>query len=142
VSRTSSRNVGFLLAKASQRFNERLVEAFAAHGFPEVRASYGSVLVPLMEAGPLRLGEIAARARLSKQSMTGLVKRCEEDGLVTRERDPADGRAYRLSLTDRGRAFQAVAEATLAELDRELLARLGPRRRDALIEALEEVMEL
>jgi hypothetical protein len=35
-----------------------------------------------------------------------------------------------------------VAEATLAELDRELLARLGPRRRDALIEALEDVMEL
>ena len=74
--------------------------------------------------------------------MTGLVKRCEEDGLVARERDPADGRAYRLSLTDRGREFQAVAEATLAELDRELLARLGPRRREALIEALEDVMEL
>ena len=142
MSRTSSRNVGFLLAKASQRFNERLVADFAARGFPEVRASYGSVLVPLMEAGPLRLGEIAARARLSKQSMTGLVKQCEDAGLVVRERDPADGRAYRLSLTERGRAFQAEAEATLAGLDAELLARLGPRRRDALIEALEEVMQL
>jgi DNA-binding MarR family transcriptional regulator len=142
VSRTSSRNVGFLLAKASQRFNERLVADFAARGFPEVRASYGSVLVPLMEAGPSRLGEIAARARLSKQSMTGLVKQCEDAGLVVRERDPADGRAYRLSLTERGRAFQAEAEATLAGLDAELLARLGPRRRDALIEALEEVMQL
>jgi DNA-binding MarR family transcriptional regulator len=142
VSRTSSRNVGFLLAKASQRFNERLVADFAARGFPEVRASYGSVLVPLMEAGPLRLGEIAARARLSKQSMTGLVKHCEDAGLVVRERDPADGRAYRLSLTERGRAFQAEAEGTLAQLDAELLARLGPRRRDALIEALEEVMQL
>ena len=135
-------DVGFLLAKASQRFNERLVARFAERGFPEVRASYGSVLVPLFAGGPLRPGEIAARARLSKQAMTGLVRQCEDAGLVARERDPADGRAYRISLTDRGRALQAVAEAALDELDHELAARLGSRRRDALIEALKGVMEL
>ena len=135
-------NVGFLLAKASQRFNDRLVASFAERGFPEVRASFGSVLVPLFAGGPLRLGEIAARARLSKQSMTGLVKRCEDAGLVARERDPDDGRAYRVSLTSRGRALQAVAEQTLAELDREVVALLGSRKRDALIEALRGVMDL
>jgi DNA-binding MarR family transcriptional regulator len=139
VSRT---NVGFLLAKASQRFNERLMARFADRGFPEIRASYGSVLVPLFEAGPLRPGAIAARARLSKQSMTGLVKQCEAAGLVARVRDPADGRAYQVSLTPRGHELQAVAEDALAELDRELVAILGPRRRDALVEALKGVMEL
>jgi DNA-binding MarR family transcriptional regulator len=142
VSRTTQTNVGFLLAKASQRFNERLVARFAERGFAEVRASYGSVLVPLFDAGPLRPGDIAARARLSKQSMTGLVAQCEAAGLVARERDPADGRAYRVSLTRRGRELQAVAEEALAELDRELVARLGRRRRDALVEALKGVMEL
>jgi DNA-binding MarR family transcriptional regulator len=142
VSRTSTGNVGFLLAKASQRFNERLMARFAERGFPEVRASYGSVLVPLFEAGPLRPGDIAARARLSKQSMTGLLKQCEAAGLVGRERDPADGRAFRVSLTPRGRELQRVAEQTLAELDRELVALLGARRRDALVEALKGVMEL
>jgi DNA-binding MarR family transcriptional regulator len=142
VSRTTFDNVGFLLAKASQRFNDRLLARFAARGFPDVRASYGSVLVPLFEAGPLRPGDIAARARLSKQSMTGLLKQCEAVGLVARERDPGDGRAYRVSLTRRGRELQAVAEQTLAELDRELVALLGARRRDALVEALKGVMEL
>jgi DNA-binding MarR family transcriptional regulator len=135
-------NVGFLLAKASQRFNERLVERFAQRGFPEVRASFGSVLVPLFDEEPLRLGDIAARARLSKQSMTGLVKLCEEAGLVARERDPADGRAYRISLTRRGREFRTVAEDVLAELDDEVVAALGQRNRDALLRALKEVMEL
>jgi DNA-binding MarR family transcriptional regulator len=145
VSRTNSDDlddVGFLLAKASQRINERLVARFAERGFPEVRASYGSVLVPLFAGGPLRPGEIAARAQLSKQAMTGLVKQCEDAGLVARERDPGDGRAYRVSLTARGRALQAVARDALAELDREIVARLGSRRRDALIEALKGVMEL
>ena len=89
MSRTSS-DVGFLLAKASQRFNERLGARLAERGFADVRPSYGSVLVPLFDGGPLRIGEVAAAARLSKQSMTGLVRQCEEAGLIARERDPAD----------------------------------------------------
>ncbi len=141
MSRTDS-DVGFLLAKASQRFNERLSARLARGGFPDVRPSYGSVLVPLFDGEPLRVGELAASARLSKQAMTGLVRQCEEAGLVARERDPADGRAFRISLTDRGRDLQAVAEAALDELDGELAARLGSRRRDALIEALKGVMDL
>jgi DNA-binding MarR family transcriptional regulator len=135
-------NAGFLLAKASQRFNELLVAGLAAKGFPEVRPSYGSVLVPLFTAGDLRLGEIAGQARLSKQALTGLVALCEKDGLVTRERDPEDGRAFRISLTPRGRRLQQAAEATLAELDDEIVAELGTHRRDALIEALKGVMDL
>lgn len=135
-------NLGFLLAKASQRFNERLVERFAARGFEDVRASYGSVLVPLFERDGRRLGELAAAARLSKQAMTGLVARCEADGLVERERDLADGRAFNVRLTARGRAFRAVAGEVLAELDDELVRSLGPRNHDALVRALKGVIEL
>jgi DNA-binding MarR family transcriptional regulator len=145
VPRTTSaptENLGFLLAKASQRFNERLVERFAARGFGGVRASYGSVLVPLFERDGRRLGELAVAARLSKQAMTGLVARCEADGLVERERDPADGRAFNVRLTARGRAFRAVAGEVLAELDDELARSLGPRNHDALIRALKGVIEL
>ena len=135
-------NVGFLLAKASQRFNELLAERFAERGFGEVRASYGSVLVPLFERDGLRLGQLAAAALLSKQAMTGLVKLCEQDGLVERERDAADGRAFNVRLTARGRDFRAVAQEVLHELDAELIRSLGPRDHDALIKALKGVIEL
>jgi len=146
VSRTSSpttsENVGFLLAKASQRFNELLAERFAAHGFGDVRASYGSVLIPLFERDGLRLGELASAARLSKQAMTGLVKRCEADGLVERARDPGDGRAFNVRLTGRGRALQGVVDRILRELDGELERSLGKQERDALTRALKGVMDL
>jgi DNA-binding MarR family transcriptional regulator len=135
-------SLGFLLAKASQRFNQRLVAHFADGGFPEVRASFGSVLMPLFGEDDLRIGELAARAALSKQSMTTLVRACEEAGLVQRRRDPDDARAFRVRLTRRGMRFQRVAEGILAELDAEVLARLGRQRRDALVEALKGVMEL
>ena len=138
----STANVGFLLAKASQHFNELLVARFAARGFGEIRASYGSVLVPLFGQDGQRLGELAAAARLSKQSMTGLVKQCETAGLVERLPDPFDGRAFNIRLTERGMAFRTVAGEVRAELDDELGRALGARDRDALIRALKGVMEL
>jgi len=49
--------------------------------------------------------------------MTGLVKRCETDDLVERERDPVDGRAFNVHLTSRGRELRAVADDVLRELD-------------------------
>jgi hypothetical protein len=43
----TTEELGFLLTRASQRFNEVLAERFADRGFGELHASYGSVLVPL-----------------------------------------------------------------------------------------------
>jgi|ERR687887_129361 DNA-binding MarR family transcriptional regulator len=109
-------NLGYLLAKASQRWNELLYERFRARGWGDVRPSYGSVLLPLFEEDGLRMGELAQRARISKQTMTTLVRLVERSGLVRRARDVEDGRAFRISLTPRGRRFQPVAEEVLAEV--------------------------
>jgi MarR family transcriptional regulator, organic hydroperoxide resistance regulator len=125
--RATRENLGFLLAKASQRWNELLQEAFAREGFPEVRASYGSVLLPLFEEDGLRIGEVARRARLSKQTMTTMVRLAERDGLVDRREDESDRRATRVYLTDKGRRFKPVAERILAELDEVARAALGAR---------------
>ena len=135
-------NLGFLLAKASQRWNERLGGAFAERGHREVRPSYGSVLLPLWESDGLRIGQLADRARLSKQTLTTLVRLCERDGLVTTRRDPADGRATLVTLTERARGLGAVAAEAVAELEREVERRLSPARRRALEAALQEVMEI
>src|SRR4051812_13721643 len=130
-------NTGFLLAKAAQRFNELLMERFAARGFGDVRPSFGSVLFPLFEEDGRRMGDLAKAGRLSKQAVTGLVQQCEQAGLITRERDPDDGRAFRISLTKRGRRLREVADKELARLDDQIVAALGRSKRDALTEALE-----
>jgi DNA-binding MarR family transcriptional regulator len=135
-------DVGFLLAKASQRVNDLLIRRFAEAGFPEVRASYGSVLVPLFEQDGLRLGELATRSHLSKQAITGLVHACERDMLVARRRDPHDGRAFVVSLTRRGQAFAKVAERVTRELEEELVAVIGARNHQALVRALKGVIRL
>lgn len=110
-------NLGFLLAKATQRWNERLHARFREAGFGEVRPSYGAILVPLYEEDGLRLGELGERAMLSKQTMTTMVRLMEREGLVVRRPDPEDGRASRVFLTEKARRFHAVAEAALSDLD-------------------------
>jgi DNA-binding MarR family transcriptional regulator len=142
VDRPDTDNLGFLLAKASQRWNELLAERFLEQGFGEVRPSYGSVLLPLFEEDGLRMGQIAGRARLSKQTMTTLVRLCERDGLVARERDPRDARAVRIKLSDRAKEFRPVAGQILRGLDDRVLAALGERQTATLASALKGVMDL
>jgi DNA-binding MarR family transcriptional regulator len=115
--RATRENLGFLLAKAAQRWNELLADRFASAGYPEVRPSYGSLLVPLFEEDDLRMSELARRARLSKQTMTTMVRLLEREGLVRRRPDPTDGRALLVELTPKAHAFRPVAEHALAELD-------------------------
>ena len=135
-------NLGFLLAKASQRWNEHLYARFVAAGYPDVRSSYGSILVPLFEEDGLRMGELARRSRLSKQTMTTMVRLLERDGLVERRADPSDGRASLVFLTARARGFRPTAAATLAELDGLVVEKLSPRGRDELRAALLALSDL
>ena len=134
-------DLGFLLAKAVQRWNELLQERFRAAGWGDVRPSYGSILVPLFEEDGLRMGELARRSRLSKQTMTTMVRILERERLVRRERDPDDGRAVRIVLTPRARQFEPVAERTLAELGAIARDRIGERRLAALKRDLKEWIE-
>jgi DNA-binding MarR family transcriptional regulator len=142
AARATRENLGFLLAKASQHWNELLYERFVGAGYADVRPSYGSILVPLFEEDGLRMGELAARAGLSKQTMTTMVRLLERDGLVQRRPDPSDGRASLVFLSERARVFRPVAEATLAELDRLVVRVLTARGRDEVRNALRVLADL
>jgi MarR family transcriptional regulator, organic hydroperoxide resistance regulator len=140
--RATTSNLGFLLAKASQRWNELLYEHFSERGFAEVRPAYGSILLPLFEEDGLRMGQLAERARLSKQTMTTMVRLLERAQLVVRERDDRDGRAFRIHLTERAREFKPVAEEVLAELEELVRQALTQQESTALERALKGVIAL
>ncbi len=127
-------NLGFLLAKASQRWNEHLYARFRRAGFPQVRPAYGSILIPLFEEDGLRLSELARRARLSKQTMTTMIRLMERTGLVRRVPDPHDRRAFRVYLTPLARRFRKAAERALAGLEHAARA-VAPPRTSTLIKA-------
>jgi DNA-binding MarR family transcriptional regulator len=81
------------------------------------------VLVELGKTGSLSLNDLAARTRTDQSSVSVVVSRLVESGLVTRERDSRDARRLVLNLTKNGRAMlqrapSAVQEQILATVDR------------------------
>jgi DNA-binding MarR family transcriptional regulator len=91
---------------------------------------------------PRRITELAEFERLAQPTMTQLVKRLEQDGLVTRERQADDGRVVLVDLTEAGVAavedFRAQASAALGRC----LAEMPDERVEALAAATETLAEL
>ncbi len=79
------------------------------------------------ESGSCTASELAERLRLSRNSITELITRAAEAGLVTRERDAHDGRVKRIVPTREGSKRYRAAVGDLA----------GERQR--LFEILEQV---
>jgi DNA-binding MarR family transcriptional regulator len=142
MQRLTRDNLGFLLAKASQHWNELLYERFSQAGYTDVRPAYGSLLVPLFEHDGLHMGELARQAYLSKQTVTTLIRAMEVSGLVQREQDQLDRRAYRIYLTDRSHSFRPVAEQVLKDLDAIVAVSLNPEQIAILTDALKTLMDL
>jgi DNA-binding MarR family transcriptional regulator len=69
------------------------------------------VLLTLWEQDGLPLRAIGERLTLDSGTLTPLLKRMEEAGLLTRERDKSDERQVLVSLTLKGRRLRSKAEA-------------------------------
>jgi DNA-binding MarR family transcriptional regulator len=116
--------VGYLLALAE--VNTR--RAFQRHvGEPfELRPVEFTLLALLQANGCASAKQIGSALRLPAPHVTTLVDRLAERGLVDRGRDPADGRAVRIGLTEAGRALADRLGAVAATMEDELLAILEP----------------
>lgn len=65
------------------------------------------VLNALGEEDSMTIGAIASRLSLDSSTVTPLVKRLEQAGLITRQRSQVDERQVQVHLTDSGRALLA-----------------------------------
>ncbi|MCQ4042822.1 MarR family winged helix-turn-helix transcriptional regulator [Streptantibioticus rubrisoli] len=94
---------------------------------PELEPAAYGLLVRLEEAGPERATDLAAYFGVGKATMSRQLRALEQLGLVSREQDPADGRAFLVRLTEEGHSrFTRVRDARRARYRRRLSA--WPRR--------------
>jgi len=84
--------------------------------------------------------KVAARMGFTSAGVTKLIARLEEKGLISRTRDPEDGRAFHVAMTDEGELLlRAGLEAHTPRLSAELVQRLSPAQRRQLRALLERV---
>ncbi|SHH96858.1 MarR family winged helix-turn-helix transcriptional regulator [Streptomyces sp. 3214.6] len=70
---------------------------------PDLESAAYGLLVRLEECGRQRATELAAYIGVGKATMSRQLRALEQLGLIAREPDPADGRAWLVDLTEEGR---------------------------------------
>ncbi len=108
------------LSRISEALHEQSAGEFGING------SEATTLVALLASGPehrMLPSEIRTRVAHTSAGVTGIVRRLETKGLVSRAADPSDGRRVPISLTPEGerlvRAFLEARATAFATLFRE-----------------------
>ena len=98
-----------------------------------------SILMLLLENGPLspkRLGQVLA---LTAPNLTLLLDRLQQRHLLRRERNQTDRRSQNIVLTDAGLRLSREAATSAGPMERELDSRLSAAERAMLLELLHKV---
>lgn len=77
----------------------------------ELSPSQTAALATIEKHGPLTPSELANRERVQRPTVTRVMGRLEEAGLITRAADPTDRRCSLVSISPEGRALLAAARS-------------------------------
>src|SRR5690348_12566438 len=95
-----------------------------------------SILLTLIDRGPIRMTELAAHERVRTPTTTVAIRRLEKLGLVKRSKDQSDLRAVLVDITPEGLAQHQEALAARRAYLGTLLAKLNPEDIETLTRAI------
>src|SRR5689334_13536219 len=127
------------LRAAITRLNRRLRQT---RPVGELTQNQLSVLASLELAGAMTPRELSDAERVQPPTMTKVLAKLEERGLIQRAPHPTDGRQVLLSATDEGRAVLLEQRRAKAEWLTRRLAKLTPEDRDTLARAAEIIEQI
>jgi DNA-binding MarR family transcriptional regulator len=99
-------------------------------------------LLRTLGGGPRRITELAELEGLAQPTTTILIKQLEQQGLVTRERQPDDGRVVLVNLTNAGSVALADFRARTSAVLGAYLAEISDEQVEALATATETLEHL
>lgn len=108
----------------------------AAAAANELTLAQLSILVTLLDQGPIRMTDLAAHERVRTPTTTVAIRRLEKIGLVKRSRDPSDLRAVLVDITPRGRAVHGESLANRHAALAAMLSQLPDSDLNTLMKAL------
>ena len=102
----------FLIVGLSLGFHALIRRLRSEAGLREdVAVGMGSIFFALCEDEGCIMRDLAARLRMPKGTLSGLMVRMEHSGWIERRRCPQDGRAQRVRLTRKARAMESGLRA-------------------------------
>jgi DNA-binding MarR family transcriptional regulator len=134
IDRTATR----LLSRANARAQAIRLDAFAAAG----SSGYVSrLLASIADEGEASQAELARRTGIDPSDVVAALNDMSAGGLVTRERDPADGRRNVVALTRAGRAELRRLDSVVAGIQDAFLEPLSDAERRQLLRILTKLAD-
>jgi homoprotocatechuate degradation regulator HpaR len=133
------RNLPRLLLQARESVMAHTRPGLREHGLSDQQ---WRVLRVLGEHGTVETGRVAREAFILGPSLTGVLARMERDGLVKRERDPADQRRTVVQATAKGLKAVEKLSRTIEAHYEWMEASLGKQKLTQLYDLLDQVIEL
>ncbi len=99
------------------------------------------VLCCLWQEDGMATCKISEKLQQVGGTLTGVLTRMEERGLVHREQDPQDRRVWRIWLTDTGRELQGVLPPLVAQMYVGFLAGFSAQEQDQLSKFLDRLID-
>jgi homoprotocatechuate degradation regulator HpaR len=133
------RNLPRLLLQARESVMAHTRPSLREHGLSDQQ---WRVLRVLGEHGTVETGRVAREAFILGPSLTGMLARMERDGLVRRERDPADQRRTVVEATTKGLKLVEKLSRTIETHYQWMENSLGKQQLAELYQLLDRVIEL
>jgi len=127
-----------LLAQVSQIFRT-VSETFTDQ--VDIPRGQATLLCAIARQDGLTQSEIAERMSVQGATVSSMLRRLEEAGLVTRRRDPEDNRLVRVSLTDEGLQKEQAINAQIGNMQELMFKGLSDEERAVLLDLLNRVID-
>ena len=137
-SRPPEPRISYVVARLERAVRAGIAERVAPYDLTTLQYTALSILGRRGE--PLSNAQLARRAYMTPQSMSEVIEALEGKGLIRRDSHPRHRRVLPATLTAKGRRVLAACERAVDEFEDEMLAGLGPRERDALLETLKQAV--
>lgn len=126
--------IGRMLLLARRDFLERLAAKMADDSTTIMQAR--GQLLPYVDVDGTRSVDLARRMGVTKQAVGKLVRELEEDGLLYRQPDGADGRAFLVKFTEAGFIYLGRMHKCISQIERDYERLVGRERMQVVREAL------
>ena len=101
----------------------------------ELSITQAQAMARLVETGPMTTADLARAEAVKPQSMGATLAALEEDGLVSRQPHPTDGRQVLFALTPKGIATRDANKLAKRQWLSEAIAKLDPAEQQTLAAA-------
>jgi DNA-binding MarR family transcriptional regulator len=133
-------NTGVYLRILWDELRHNLETQLKENGYDDISPSHGWVFYNTEEDGS-RITDLAAKAKITKQSMSVLVAQLENGGYVKKTPDTNDKRAWLLVLTAKGKKVKSTGQQINYAFEEQWKKKLGEKDYNQLRQLLMRLCE-